>query len=121
MLKVGDIVKIAKAHDDEPMQVVFINQVGTITDYNEARVYPFTVTFENEEVEKTNAKCGTYAWQGNQLEKVKFVDTKDLEYLIDALSTNCLRLEQIKLLVDNTLSSNNNLMLNARKQLNGLK
>jgi len=121
MLKLGEIVKVVKTHDDEPLQGIFIHQVGTITDYSEDRLYPFTVTFENGKVEKTNAECGTYAWDESQLEKVKFVDTKDLEYLIDALETNTSRLEQIKLLVDNTLSSNNNLMLNARKQLNGLK
>ena len=121
MLKVGEIVKVVKTHDDEPLQEVFMNQVGMITGYNEVRLYPFMVSFENEEVEKTSAKCGTYAWKGNQLEKVKFVGTKDLEYLINALSTNCLRLEQIKLLVDNTLSNSNNLMLNARKQLESLE
>ena len=121
MLKVGDIVKVAKSHDDEPLQEKFINQVGTITDYNEARVYPFTIIFENEEVEIINKGCGTYSWQGNQLEKVKFIGTRDLEYLIDALETNKASIKKMQELANNALYINNTLMFNAKKQLEGLK
>ena len=121
MLKLGEIVKVVKTHDDEPLQGIFINQVGTITDYSEDRLYPFTVTFKNEKVEKTNAECGTYAWDESQLEKVKFVVTKDLEYLIDALETNNAYLEKMKALVNNALYVNNTLVFNARKQLQGLE